>query len=316
MSALEVALDACSAAPRNVGFQVWSMVSINLVKGHVMRLGTLTSMSTTKTYGKAPKRNSSLIHADEQAVSKRRRVTPEPAPEPTKSLSTAGISKRMLGRSRTESSIDSSSSSSIPVQGLLSRMASMPLAVSSQDTTPSPPKDRVQPHPTRSRPTVARTYAGPSRSFLASSSMPHALTSISEPRESYTSLRKRLGVDNSDEDYYQPPPPVRSMSSSLSSSPNASPSKSPRKTNKSRSGSSLDELALPLEPLPEGMMNPLKSITELRNRGESRRFMDEVGYLFEGLDTSVGMGLKRTTRVHCLRFIIIILSHSLQCHGN
>jgi Wings apart-like protein regulation of heterochromatin len=26
------------------------------------------------------------------------------------------------------------------------------------------------------------------------------------------------------------------------------------------------------------------SITELRSKGESRRFLDEVGYLFEGLE--------------------------------
>ncbi|KAG6879928.1 hypothetical protein C0992_009283 [Termitomyces sp. T32_za158] len=40
-------------------------------------------------------------------------------------------------------------------------------------------------------------------------------------------------------------------------------------------------------------MNPLKSITELRSKGESRRFLDEVGYLFEGMDSSVGVGLRR-----------------------
>ena len=30
--------------------------------------------------------------------------------------------------------------------------------------------------------------------------------------------------------------------------------------------------------------NELMSITELRSKGESRRFLDEVGYLFEGLE--------------------------------
>lgn len=42
------------------------------------------------------------------------------------------------------------------------------------------------------------------------------------------------------------------------------------------------------------MMNPLKSITELRSKGESRRFLDEVGYLFEGMDHSNTTGLKRS----------------------
>ncbi|KAF7309504.1 hypothetical protein MIND_00321200 [Mycena indigotica] len=43
------------------------------------------------------------------------------------------------------------------------------------------------------------------------------------------------------------------------------------------------------------MMNPLKSITEMRNRGESRRLLDEVGYLWEGLDPSAGIGLRRSS---------------------
>jgi len=45
------------------------------------------------------------------------------------------------------------------------------------------------------------------------------------------------------------------------------------------------------------MMNPLKSISELRNKGESRRFLDEVGYLFEGLDSKCGIALRRSRSV-------------------
>ena len=45
--------------------------------------------------------------------------------------------------------------------------------------------------------------------------------------------------------------------------------------------------------IPNGMMNPLKSITELRSKGESRRFLDEVGYLFEGMEAAGGIGLRR-----------------------
>ena len=56
-------------------------------------------------------------------------------------------------------------------------------------------------------------------------------------------------------------------------------------------------LAVP-EALPSNMMNPLKSITELRNKGESRRFMDEVAYLLDGMKpppkgAQVNMGLVR-----------------------
>ena len=42
-------------------------------------------------------------------------------------------------------------------------------------------------------------------------------------------------------------------------------------------------------------MNYLKSISELRNKGEGRRFLDEAGYLFEGLDATGGIGLRRAT---------------------
>lgn len=34
------------------------------------------------------------------------------------------------------------------------------------------------------------------------------------------------------------------------------------------------------------LYNNLSSITDLRSKGESRRFLDEIGYLFEGLDPS------------------------------
>jgi hypothetical protein len=47
-------------------------------------------------------------------------------------------------------------------------------------------------------------------------------------------------------------------------------------------------------PLPPNMMNPLKSITELRNKGESRRFLDDVAYLLDGMAKSQGTGLIRS----------------------
>ena len=43
------------------------------------------------------------------------------------------------------------------------------------------------------------------------------------------------------------------------------------------------------------LYNPLSSITELRSKGESRRFMDEIGYLFEGLDARSSVGLSRSS---------------------
>ncbi|KAG1803482.1 uncharacterized protein BJ212DRAFT_1395763 [Suillus subaureus] len=47
--------------------------------------------------------------------------------------------------------------------------------------------------------------------------------------------------------------------------------------------------------LANGMMNDLKSITELRSKGESRRFLDEVGYLFEGIESGCAIALRRAS---------------------
>ena len=52
--------------------------------------------------------------------------------------------------------------------------------------------------------------------------------------------------------------------------------------------------------LPPNMMNNLKSITELRSKGESRRFLDQAGYLLEGMDPSNSSALKRS------RFALLI----------
>lgn len=45
----------------------------------------------------------------------------------------------------------------------------------------------------------------------------------------------------------------------------------------------------------EGLMGPLdlKSISELRDKGENRRFLDEIGYLLEGLDSKMTIAVKR-----------------------
>lgn len=92
-----------------------------------------------------------------------------------------------------------------------------------------------------------------------------------EPHESYTDLRNRWGIDVSEDD----PQPYLEEQATVPT---------PLKRNAS-------EISQPS--LPTGMMNDLKSITELRSKGESRRFLDEVGYLFEGLDGSSAIGLRR-----------------------
>ncbi|KAK7031563.1 SYF2 splicing factor-domain-containing protein [Favolaschia claudopus] len=209
------------------------------------------------------------------------------------------LTKRMLSRSRTESSIASGSGSgggskNSSMSSILSRTPSLPVRVQSQSQAPSPTKPSISeakqsPIP---RPKTGRTYAGSSRSFLIPIPVnPASLEQLQEElddefasRESYSSLRTRWGVDESEDDPYAYRSPVRSASSA--STPNASPSKRAKGKAKAHSDPT---------PLANGMLNPLKSITELRNQGESRRFLDEVGYLWEGLDTSNGPGLRRVS---------------------
>lgn len=143
-----------------------------------------------------------------------------------------------------------------------------------------------------------RTYAGKSRSFLVA--LPAAQLGVGglsrsasigvalddggvctgsqeddfEIEESYTDRRIRLGIDNSEDDPrpWSPPPELASPSKRRGKGKQAEP---------------------PPVPLPNGMMNDLKSITELRSKGENRRFLDEVGYLFEGLEAGAPLNIRR-----------------------
>ncbi|KAG9311646.1 hypothetical protein JVU11DRAFT_7881 [Chiua virens] len=178
------------------------------------------------------------------------------------SQSTRGsIVKRMLGRSRTESSLEATPKAS-PV-------ASNENEASAETSTQPSPKSL----PTRN----IRTYTGTSRSFLVALPVPDApLNTVeddTEPHESYSDLRARWGIDMPEDEpqLYQDeqpavPTPLR------------------------RNPSEHCQLSLPA-----GMMNDLKSITELRSKGESRRFLDEVGYLFEGLNDSSAISLRRAS---------------------
>ena len=127
-----------------------------------------------------------------------------------------------------------------------------------------------------------RTYAGRSRSFLVelpTEGTPNGAIDGDdlglEMRESYKDLRMRWGVDDSEDD---PRPAV-----STRSSPEPENGRKGKGRTKDR----------PKVLLPPNMMNDLKSITELRSKGESRRFLDEVGYLFEGMDRNVGVRVRR-----------------------
>ena len=149
---------------------------------------------------------------------------------------------------------------------------------------------------TDGRATNLRTYGGPSRSFLIAiptnqipsltdsqlteDSVASLLQSQEDEfggHESYTSLRSRWGVDNSEDDPFQP----------LAGGPTTW-----LKKRKGKSGRP------PQAPAPGSNNSELRSITELRNTGESRRFNDEVGYLFEGLTSESELSVKRSRCVY------------------
>lgn len=149
-------------------------------------------------------------------------------------------------------------------------------------STPPATLDDSKQSPSKAPPVrPMRTYAGPSRSFLVTLPVPGVdLTDVltqdqdEASQESYADLCTRWGVDKSDDD----PLPAEDV---------VSPSRRlKRNSSKTLSQSSLSYNA-------SGIFNDLKSITELRNKGESRRFMDGVGYLFEGLEAASAITLRR-----------------------
>lgn len=118
-----------------------------------------------------------------------------------------------------------------------------------------------------------------------------------EIRESYTDLRTRWGVDNSEDDP-RPPSPVT-----------ASPGEKSKQKGKGKQAETLPVV------LPNGMLNDLKSITELRSKGETRRFLDEVGYLFEGLDAKGAVSVRRGRCDACMpvAYLLVIETYLLYC---
>ncbi|KAF5386338.1 hypothetical protein D9757_006705 [Collybiopsis confluens] len=199
------------------------------------------------------------------------------------------LAKRMLGRSKTESSLDSPQGSS---KSLLDRTSSLPSVMSRLPSPPRPapfsPVSAAVSDPSSSpqRPALAnnRTYAGKTRSFLVTlstdQSLPPELQDDLNSRESYAVLRSRWGVDNSEDDPY---PEVHSPVKSDVSTPNGTPSKRKAKGRLKEEASAAD------------LIHPLKSITEIRNKGQNRRFLDEVGYLLEGMNKNETPALKKAS---------------------
>ncbi|KAK7437383.1 hypothetical protein VKT23_018628 [Stygiomarasmius scandens] len=202
-------------------------------------------------------------------------ATPASVPStPTK------LAKRMLGRSKTDSSIETS-----PSRSALDKTQSMP-SIQSPSSSPS----RPPPAPLTRTVSNKRTYAGKSRTFLVSLPVGASLMQDEEDdflnRESYSSLRSRWGVDNSSEDQifdFSPP-----KSNSQVNSPGTPSRKGKGKGLKSKPG-------VEVPPQPVDIVKPLRSITELRDKGESRRFLDEVGYLLEGMGPDETPALQRAS---------------------
>ncbi|KAK0489342.1 hypothetical protein IW261DRAFT_1444455 [Armillaria novae-zelandiae] len=269
-------------------------------------------MSLPRTYGRnsAKRKLVNAADSDEEVLKRRKRKTPPTpskiprdlsqifelaSPAASSSGSSGKLARRMLGRSKTESSIDGTGRSGSSTPSLARRTPSLPSVLSPSKPIPTLFPD---PPPPQHRAPVKRTYAGKSRSFLVSLPVNAAAASglgLEDDdflnRESYSSLRSRWGVDTSEDDPYPQPSPSRSHSDSNPATPNSSPPK--RSKSKSKGGGTAN--ALVPEPLPNGMMNPLKSITELRSKGENRRFLDEVGYLIEGMDKDGRVGLRRSS---------------------
>ncbi|KAJ3853704.1 hypothetical protein EV368DRAFT_81330 [Lentinula lateritia] len=256
------------------------------------RKGTKRNLDSTPVQGasKRPKFDSIVQPSNPKAAQDHLShifdtALPSPAPSTPNRLS-----KRMLGRSKTEPTLgDSKDSPESTSKSLVDRTSSLPSFTSPfKRSIPSPSEPSFSPQ----RPAInhKRTYAGKSRSFLvampADQSCPEELQDDYNNRESYAVLRSRWGVDNSEDDPY--PEPL-SPAKSNTTTPSGSPSKGKGK------GRLKQEVNVPAD-----IIQPLRSITEIRNKGESRRFLDEVGYLLEGIGKDDTPALKKASALEII----------------
>ncbi|KAJ3808374.1 hypothetical protein F5876DRAFT_46133 [Lentinula aff. lateritia] len=263
------------------------------------RKGTKRNLDSTPVQGasKRPKFDSIVQPSNPKAAQDHLShifdtALPSPAPSTPNRLS-----KRMLGRSKTEPTLGDSNSKDSPEstsKSLVDRTSSLPSFTSPfKRSIPSPSEPSSSPQrssPQRPAINHKRTYAGKSRSFLvampADQSCPEELQDDYNNRESYAVLRSRWGVDNSEDDPY--PEPL-SPAKSNTTTPSGSPSKGKGK------GRLKQEVNVPAD-----IIQPLRSITEIRNKGESRRFLDEVGYLLEGIGKDDTPALKKASALEII----------------
>lgn len=220
---------------------------------------------------------------------------------PTSPKRSTGIAKRMLSRSNSSvnsANLSGTSTRSQPLgmtdtvidltsgtDSVNSSSVSLNKPLTPTKATKSFSLDDQSP-PIKTQTSTIRTYAGTSRSFLVTVPTTSNVNPESEPTggpdvllsnsqddleiyETYSDLRARWGVDNSEDDPYPLLPEALQTG---------------KRTSKTR------EVRPAPIPLP---VADVKSITELRNKGESRRFHDEVGYLFEGLDPDSSLSVRR-----------------------
>ena len=268
-----------ATSPAKSGREVSPMIKQKSIAPSDRNSSPLASLSPSPGKPTKPARDLSMIFDSIVPSS-------DPPPSPSK------LAKRMLARSKTESSIGSQKSAydnSLNCTPSLPNLPSSPSSHSDTHTTLSQHSTIMPSLIPNFKQNTTKTYAGSFRSFLVTLPAASSSSLVSQgmesrddefdSRESYNSLRSRWGVDNSEDDPY---PNVSSPSTSNSATPNVSPSKGRQKA-------------------PSPTMNPLKSISELRNKGESRRFLDEIGYLFEGMDKNGGIGLRRARYAHFSR---------------
>lgn len=213
----------------------------------------------------------------------------------TQSLGAVPDSPSKPGATSKFSAEDSLSDKSTPLSGLSTPSRSIgptrslpesPLRSSHLTATPRLVLDSALAVPSGSGGKAKRTYGG-SRTFLAESSGPAAGVSVARSddtevlgrndilaKQSYAELRKRYGVDNTEA------ADDGSESGILIGVGLQSP------TEQEHQG-----LTNQQDQLPAGAPQP---ISDMRSRGENRRFMDEIGYLADGIaDSAASISLKR-----------------------
>ncbi|KAJ8523254.1 hypothetical protein ONZ45_g280 [Pleurotus djamor] len=254
----------------------------------------VTNLKSTNGLPQSKRQSSSKMTA--RMSPRKQRTNTNDASTSNGSGSPTKLTAKMLGRSHTEPSVglsttrkEGTTSSIFPSTSRkpISPSKSLPSSLFEaevEEPSSSALSARAQPRPPPV--THARTYGGASRSYLVALPTPDSMQADEDdtPRESYSRLRERWGIDRSEEDIEPPPQDTPSTSQ-------------PGTPSKRKGKAKTTNANLRPAPLPYGMMNDLRSITELRSKGESRRFLDEVGYLFEGLEPDGPIGLRRASAI-------------------